>query len=285
MQRPDSPQVTIIPESVNPENGNMIRAFLISAVLIFGICGPAELSAQTPGRFSITPLLGYTRTSPVFDYDVSSVQEPYHSRDLTRLHLKAATTMGLRVGLAMGQSWTLQAEAAYGGTEFEFHRLSETFWEAQYGEARSGFEFWRRDDASITTLGLAVGRRFRAVRTAEIELSLGGALQRLQLHRPDCRPQPPSLGIGGGTTCFPLFGSGTPTWEPTYNVPSLSGAAALRLPLARRLAAELRTGYQIGRADTESFHQDLTHLLHRQEAPKQTTIGTLQLSVGLNWRP
>jgi hypothetical protein len=180
----------------------------------------------------------------------------------------------------MGQSWTLLADAAYSGTEFEFYELRESWNGGLQGLAETEY----RDDASIAILSLAVGRRFRAIRTAEVELSLGGALQRLQLFRPDCRPLPPSQGIGG-TTCGPLFGGGTPRWEPTYTAPSLSSAASLRVPLARRLAAEFRIGHQIGRGDTESFYQDLIPELDQYEAPTQTTIATFQLSVGLAWRP
>jgi hypothetical protein len=255
--------------------------FILTSLLTAAICGPTALRAQAPGRLSVTPFLGYTQTSPVFDHKVHIVEGSASFHEQTRVALDAAATAGMRVGFAVGQRWTAHAEAAYGGTEFEFREYSV----AQSGDlvGTAEYESVYRSEASVTTFGVAVGRRFRPVSgAAEMELSLGGGLQRLRLERPNCEPLPPSMGFA--TTCGPLFGGGSPRWDRVYHVPSLSGAAGLRVPLRQRIGAEVRAGYLVGRANTESFHVDLIPELDRYEAPRQTRVGLVQLTAGLSWR-
>jgi hypothetical protein len=134
-----------------------------------------------------------------------------------------------------------------------------------------------RRPARVTTLGGGVGRSFALPRGGrELELTLGGAVERFSLDRLEPVCLAPSLGY----PCEPAD-----PWDGRYTVPSVNGALALRQPLTPKMGVELRGGYSVGRANTESLYRDLVPVLDAYEAPKRQTVRTGDLSLGLWVRP
>ena len=257
------------------------------------LTNPSGVSGQSPAsrpRVALVPTVGYTNVGLLYQHDprydpaalcVGSCpsSSPYEYRDLTRLQLKGAPTAGVRLSVPLGGRWTAYADGMYGATEFEDREEKGAY---SRGALVHGDELMYHSDASIAAFATGVTARLRLPRVgAELDLGLGGALNRFSLERPDCRPSPPSQGYFG-STCGPFFGAKGAPWKGTYNVPSAVGAVALRRRLVGRFGFEGRAGYSVGRANTESFYFDLIPELDRYEAPKRSTVQTLQLSTGLS---
>lgn len=259
-----------------------VRKLLVVLPVVAALAAPHDTAAQARPRVTVTPSAGYVILSPLVDHDpdlnvaIDPGFAPGDARDRTRLALDNTLVAGARIAVALGSRWSAYAEGAYGTTEFEYLR-QDGFYRGD--DLVIGMETGSRHDASILTLGLGVARRFPLAAATEVEVGAGGALNRLQLDRPDCTPGTPSTGFN--SPCNPFFPNGFP-WEEEYDIPSASGTLALRQRLAGRISLEGRAGYSVGRANTETFHTDYIEGDEDREIPEHRTVHVGQLSLGLN---
>jgi hypothetical protein len=183
----------------------------------------------------------------------------------------------VRLSVPLGGRWTARAGGAYGSSELELREESTA---TTPGEPELRDETVSRNEARIATFDLVIARTF-PLPGAEAEVGVGGGLNHFRLDGTDCRPIPPSQGFGG-VECDGIPLPAEPPYEESYSIPSAVGHLAVRRRLTGRIGIEGRGSYSVGRANTESFYQDLIPEFDDFEAPKRVTVHVGQLSLGLS---
>jgi hypothetical protein len=239
---------------------------LRSAVLLLVAATP--LAAQST-RFSLTPLAGWSASSPLLQHTVHINYGGFSYASQERVTLGSALNLGARLGVQLSPGWTLYLQGTSARSPFT-HREFTTQRDASGVESASTSR--RTHDATSSTATLQLARSFAlAPGGADLELSVGGGLQHISLApgEPPC-----DLQESGCITQLP-----SPTQAP-FDVPSAVAGLALRQPIGRALSAEVRSTLLLGRVNTERL---LT--VWADEAPAHQMMRSLQASFGLSWRP
>ena len=244
---------------------------LRSAVLLLVAATP--LAAQS-SRFSITPLAGWSGSSPLLQHTIRIDDGTLDYTSRERVTLGSALSVGARLGVYLSPGWTLYLQGASA-------RSRLTYRDAATQRDASGVESAatrrRADDATSSTATLELARGFAlAPAGTEVEVSVGGGLQHLSLS-----PQVLQCDVQG-TPCPVALPSPT---RDHLDIPGAAAGVALRQPIGRALSAELRSTLLLGRVNTESFRTQLAPQYQQYEAPAHRIVRSLQASFGLSWRP
>ncbi|MFL5382352.1 MAG: hypothetical protein ACJ8GN_07585 [Longimicrobiaceae bacterium] len=239
---------------------------LRSAVLLLVAATP--LAAQS-SRFSLTPLAGWSGSSPLLQHTVRINEGTFAYTSEERVTLGSALNLGARLGVQLSPGWTLYLQGTSARSRFTYRDFTT---ERDASGVESAGTRRRTDDATSSTATLELARSFAlAPGGADLELSVGGGLQHisLALGEPPCEMEE--------TPCLVQLPS--PVLAP-LDVPSVVAGLALRQPIGRALSAEVRSTLLLGRLNTEGFQTVWEH-----EAPAHQMVRRLQASFGLSWRP
>jgi hypothetical protein len=238
---------------------------LRSALLLLAAATP--LSAQS-SRFSLTPLAGWSASSPLFQHTARINDIGFGYRSEEQVTLGSALNLGGRLGVQLTPRWTLYLQ----GTSARSRLTHREFAEQNAAGVESSGTSRRRTDATSSTATLELARRFAlGPGGADVELSMGGGLQHVSVAPP---PPPCDLREDGCITQLP-----SPEQGP-FDVPSAVAGLALRQPIGRAFSAEVRSTLLLGRVTTDRL---LT--VWGDEAPAHQLMRSLQASFGLSWRP
>jgi hypothetical protein len=239
---------------------------LRSAVLLLVAATP--LAAQST-RFSLTPVAGWSASSPLFRHTIRINYGGFAYAMEERVTLGSALNLGARLGVQLSPGWTLYLQGTSARSPFT-HRDFTTQRDASGVESASTRR--RPRDATSSTATLELARSFAlAPGGADLELSVGGGLQHISLVPEEELPCDPRESL-----CITRMPS--PTQAP-FDVPSAVAGLALRQPLGRALSAEVRSTLLLGRVNTGSL------IIWQDEAPAHQMMRSLQASFGLSWRP
>ena len=249
----------------NPNPRTAMR-ILRSAVLLLVAATP--LAAQS-SRFSLTPLAGWSGSSPLLKHTVHINYGGFAYASEERVTLSGALNLGGRLGVQLSPEWTLYLQGTSARSRFTNAEFS-TQRDASGVESASSRR--RTVGATSSTATLELARSFvLASGGADLELSVGGGLQHVSVapREPPCDPRE-----SGCITQLP-----SPEQAP-FNVPGAVAGLALRQPIGRALSAEVRSTLLLGRVNTGSL---LT--VWQDKAPAHQMMRSLQASFGLSWRP
>jgi len=243
-----------------------MRLRLSAQALLVLVCAHA-LAAQQP-RVTVTLTGGQQWNSALFDHTASFIAQDQQIRLAKSVRVPQATMAGARVAARVGGPWLVYADVAHGSARMSYvddarATLADGTVMTQFIEATR--------DARITSFGAGVGRGVTLPHgLPELELTLGGAVQRFSIDRLEyCQPGPCSFD----------------PWESSYSVPSARGGLTLRQALTPRLGLELRSAYTLGRIDNESLNHRLPAGFAAYEAPSHQTVRTGEASLGIWIRP
>jgi hypothetical protein len=245
---------------------------LRSAVLLLVAATP--LAAQS-SRFSITPLAGWSGSSPLLRHTIRINDGIIDYTSKERVTLGSALSLGARLGVHLSPGWTLYLQGASARSRLTY-RDTTTQRDAA-GVEITGPARRRVEDATSSTATLERARSFAlAPGGTDLEVSVGGGLQHLSFTERVSRCDEQE------SSCF--VNLPTPTTGP-LDVPSAVAGVALRQPIGRALSAELRSSLLLGRVNTESIRTEMAGDYARYNAPAHRMVRSLQASFGLSWRP
>jgi hypothetical protein len=245
---------------------------LRSAVLLLVAATP--LAAQG-SRFSITPLAGWSGSTPLLQHTIRINDGIIDYTSKERVTLGSALSVGARLGVHLSPGWTLYLQGASARSRLTY-RDTTTERDAS-GVEITGPARQRMDDATSSTATLELARSFAlAPGGTNLEVSVGGGLQHLSFtpRASQCDMQE--------SPCFvdlPM-----PTTRP-LDVPGAVAGVALRQPIGRALSAELRSTLLLGRVNTEGIRIEMAGDYARYSAPAHRMVRSLHASFGLSWRP
>jgi hypothetical protein len=236
------------------------------------------LLAATPlaaqgSRLSITPYAGWSGTAALLthSFHIDDGTLDYASRE--RVAVDGAPTLGARLGVRLAPGWTVYLQGASARSRYTMRdsvvQRFDTGEEGAAGRRRSNHA-----TASLATLEL--GRRVaRAPGGGQLELTVGGGLQRFSL-------SPPEYSCPQYTLCPVALPE---PWRKDFDLPSAVAGVAVRQPITRTLSAELRSSLVLGRFNTENVRVDMFGVYERYEAPRHVLVRSTQASFGLSWHP
>lgn len=249
-----------------------MRLRLIAQVPLL-LASAHALAAQQP-RVTITLTGGQQWNSALFDHTAAFDAQDRHMTMAKSLRVPESTMAGARVAARVAGPWLVYADVAHGSARMGY--VDDVRATLTDGSVLTGRQESTRP-ARITSVGAGVGRGITLPRgLPELELTVGGAVQRFGIDRVQFLCGAPSQGVPCG---------GEDPWKRSYTVPSASGGLTLRQAITPRLGLELRSAYTIGRVGTEGLGHGLPAELAAYEAPTHQTVRTGEASLGVWVRP
>lgn len=236
-----------------------IRLFAPALLVLAG----AHAASAQQSRVTVSVLAGRQWNSALIDHADAFTSDGYQVSTAWRLRVPETTRAGARVSVRVAGPFLVYADVAHGSTHLRYVEDDRVV----TPEGIIGTSHYETGKpARVTTIGGGVGHTLALPRRLpEVELTLGGAVQRYSLDRQDA-------------TCAGLSCPPADRWERRYSIPSVSGGVTLRQALTPRFGVELRSAYTVGRFDAKEMWVD-------PMPTKRQTVRTGDLSLGLWVRP
>lgn len=234
-----------------------IRLRLVAVALALGV--PPMLVAQEH-RVQLVPLAAFISPGAIYDKTTVFPDAPVGVSE--RLKVDATAALGGRISYRPTPHWAIAAEAAHGSSSYVYRYDSGSLREE------------RRGNSSVLTVQASAARELVSTAAgARVEAVFVGGVHRLTVEKdPVCGP--PSL---GSPPCF----FSPKRWQDDYSVPFGGAGLGASQRVSRRLSADARITYSFGRANTESFWQDLLPQYDAYEADRHHWVHTVSLALGI----
>jgi hypothetical protein len=248
------------------------------AILVFGllICVHAAAHAQ-PHRFAVTPFVGGSVSSPVFEhgYSVQDHAAGIGASGHERLRVEETQVLGLRLEYRPLRRLALSVEAERGSGRQEHRRHALV---QGSGGTMAESTSVRDATATLTSLAAAVGSRLPlGARLPTLGVRAGLAWHHLALEHAEAHCLPRSQGF----SC-----SEADPWEPAYSAPAALAGLSAQLPFTRRAAVQVHADWSAGVLRTPGFREAWQPPAPGVvPPPAETRYWTLRYNAGLSFGP